>query len=303
MKAYMSILLLTLTLFSCGSDDNLNGLWKLNFDQSSQSPSIPYELFFNEDTLYLTDEYSFIYQTNYVIKDDSISLTFSNGNTWKTSFIKKSGNLILGNGSFYKNDSGHFDPSLQYDLIDLETDEVLNPNANMLFIHLMKINDSLQVRLNDVIADQGSIPAYINRGHSSANQPLALFVGEGVTFNDLVEVYKWLQISGLSEITLITGHKMLAEFYIQKDQISINQQALDSFISLKNIPPAPQKPKSNEQDRSVIEIQNSIDLEQLEKLVDSQKYLIRIDERIDLLDYLKLCEIIKHNPNIKKEIR
>jgi len=173
MKAYMSILLLTLTLFSCGSDDNLNGLWKLNFDQSSQSPSIPYELFFNEDTLYLTDEYSFIYQTNYVIKDDSISLTFSNGNTWKTSFIKKSGNLILGNGSFYKNDSGHFDPSLQYDLIDLETDEVLNPNANMLFIHLMKMNDSLQVRLNDVIADLGSIPAYINRGHSSANQPLA----------------------------------------------------------------------------------------------------------------------------------
>lgn len=106
----------------------------------------------------------------------------------------------------------------------------------------------------------------------------------------------------MNEVTLITRHKMLAEFYIQKDQISINQQALDSFIRFKNIPPAPQKPKSNEQDRSVIEIQNSIDLEQLEKLIDSQKYLIRIDERIDLLDYLKLCEIIKHNPNIKKEI-
>ena len=298
----MSIFLLTLTLFSCGSDDSLNGFWRLDFDQSSQSPSIPYELFFNEDVLYLTDEYSFIYQTNYIIKDDSISLKFSNGNTWKASFIKKSGNLILGDESYYKNDSRHFDPSLQYDLIDLKTDEVLNPNVNMLFIHLMKTNNKPHVRLNDVIKNLADIPQYINQGHGISNQPLAIFVGEGVTFNDLVEAYKWLQISGLKEVTLITGYKGLAEFYIQKDQIRINQQALDSFIGLKNIPPAPQKPKSNEQDRSVIEIQNSIDLEQLEKLVDSKKYLIRIDERIDLLEYLKLCEIIKHNPNLQKEI-
>ena len=234
MKTYKSILILLFVLTSCKGGDSLNGFWRL--DQSGQSLPIPYELFFNEDVLYLTDEYSFIYQTNYVIKDDSISLTFSNGNTWKASFIKKSGNLVLGDGSYYKNDSGHFDPSQQYDLIDLETDEVLNPNANMLFIHLMKMNDSLQVRLNDVIKDLSQIPDYINRGHSSANQPLALFVGEGVKFNDLVEVYKWLQISGLNEVTLITGHKMLAEFYIQKDQISINQQALDSFIRFKNIP-------------------------------------------------------------------
>tara|TARA_A100000171_G_C2125075_1_gene143007 strand:+ start:1066 stop:1977 length:912 start_codon:yes stop_codon:yes gene_type:complete len=303
MKPYKSILILLLILTSCKSGDNLNGFWKLDFDQSNQSPSIAYELFFNEDTLYLTNENSFIYQTTYVVKNDSLSLSLSNGDTWKASFIKKSGLLVLGNSSFYKNDFRHFDPNLQYDLINFETDELLNLNASMIIIHLMKMNNKPQVRLNDVIKDLANIPEYINQGHRISNQPLALFVGKGVTYNDLLEVYKWLQISGLKEVTLITGYKGLAEFYIQQDQIRINQQSIDSFISLKNIPPVPQKTENKDQDGSVIEIQNSIDLERLQKLIHSQKYLIKIHERIDLLDYLKLSKIIEQNPNLQKEIK
>ena len=305
MRRYIHILFLTLILFSCSQKkiENLNGSWRLDYDEQTKSPFFPFELFFEGDTLIMIDGHNFKNQIRYQIKGDSIEMSFSNGSIKKMDFSIYSDSMIfLGAGKFYKIPNDFLNIVKPYDLIEFKTNEILIDNAYSSVIHLVKNGGQVQVILNDVTTDLENIPDFLVTSHGSP-PPLILYLGKGLEFKELVEAYMWIKVAWINRVTLVTGNDAFDKFYIVKDYISIDDSLMDVFLKKENIPPFPPSPiEITEIKRNIIKIDNQADFEKLLTINDSTEYLIQVDNQFDLFGYLELIGKIKGKKNIKKVI-
>jgi len=304
MRRYIHILFLALILFSCSQKkiENLNGSWLLDYDDQTKSPFFPFKLFFEGDTLILIDENNFKNQMLYQIKGDSIEMSFSNGSIKKMNFSIYSDSIIfLGTGKFCRIPNDFINIVKPYDLIEYKTNEILIDNSYSSVIHLVKNGGQVQVILNNVTTDLEKIPAFLVTSHGPPKS-LILYLGKGLEFKDLVEVYMWIKVALTKRVTLVTGNEEFDIFYIVKDYISIDDSLMAVFLKEKNIPPLP--PSSiniTEIKRNIIKIDNQADFEKL-TINDSTEYLIQVDNKFDLFGYLELIGKIKGKKNIKKVI-
>ncbi len=292
-------------LFSCLQKriESLDGSWRLDYNGQIESPFSPIELYFEGDSLTLIDGNNFKHHIRFQIIDDSIEMFFSNESIQKLEFSFHSDSVIsIGAGKFYKFSNDLRNNVKPYELIDYKTDEILIDSPYSSIIHLVKIDGEVKVILNDITTDLENIPEFLVTSHGTPPS-LLLYLGKGLEFNDLIEAYMWIKISNTHKVTLVTGNDCFDEFYIVKDFIPIDDSLMEEFLKNENIPPFPPLPVDNsETKRQIIRIKNQTDFEKLLNKNDSSRYLIQVDNQLDLLDYLKLTEKLRGKKNIMKVI-
>jgi hypothetical protein len=305
MKPSLYIIPFGLILFSCSQKriEKLNGLWRLDFDGQIESPFYPHEIYFEADSFILIDGHSFKHRISYQIVDDSIEMIFSNNSIRKLYFDSKSDSVIfIGDGKFMKISDDYEIQSKPYELIGYITNELLIDSSFSNIIHLVKNSGEVKVILNDVTTELEIIEEFLAPNHDTP-PPLILYLGKGLDFNDLIKAYMWIRRSNTHVVTLVTGNDSFDTFYTIKDTIGLDDSLTAYFSKTENIPHAPPQPvELSDTKRHIIEIKNLKDLEKLENLTETTKYLIHIDNRLDLLAYFELIEKIKGKKNVKKVI-
>ena len=305
MRRNIFILILIIILGACEQDKiiNLTGYWRLDYSEQVENTFFPYELRFNGDTLYMTDGNNFKHKTFYSIENDTLEVNFSNGNKLKVKFQNISDSSIVFDKVKFRRFPSEYSTFVQsYDLVNIKTTKILLEDSNVPVIHLIKVHKKIKVILNDVTSDLNDIPNFLDC-NSCAQSSLYLYIGKGIEFGDLVEAYKWVQLSGINHVFLIIGNKTYEKFYTLEDYININESLMNEFIKqIKTSSLTPRLPKIDFGGRVAIRINNSDDFSKLMTIKDSSDYLILIGSQIELVKYFELIERTKNRMNVKREI-
>ena len=219
--------------------------------------------------------------------------------------IKGDSSLLFGNDQFYKidPDAGTFVPN--YKLIGFTAKNLFKNSKpqSVRYIHLIKRNDSIKVILNDMVTELPDIPLFLACEDCLRPSVIAVCLGGGITFYDLLNAYKWIYSAGINQVLLITDNKRLVEFYYQKDNIQINDSLMMEFFLSESIPPPPPRPIGKMPQQMIVQIADKKDFTKLPIIKDSGHYLIEVDVGIPIFDYLKLNELIGDRENLSKEIK
>jgi hypothetical protein len=300
---YSIIILFLVVLFSCTKKElkNLNGThWGTNYIPENKGENFPYSLSFKEDSLILTDGNNFKHKVKYEINNNSIEMFFKK-NKKKVYFKRHSDSITFDSENYYW--SNEISPNNKpYNLINYHSKEIFSYEYSSI-IHLVKVKNEPKVILNDRTVNLDKIPSFLSGcNNGKPEPPVTLFIGKGITFNEFIETYIWIKVSGINKAILVTKNESFERFYSIKDDINISESLMNSFFTKKNIPPPPNYPLTKGNERRIIKIDNKIGLEQLPNKNDSIKYLLKISNKINLIEYLKLTEKIKNNENTVKEI-
>jgi hypothetical protein len=234
---------------------------------------------------------------------DSLRILFPNNTSASFSFeIISKDEIRLNSTTYFRVEEASSD-IMAYELLGVNTNKELEKVPNdYVTAHLLKVNDHPMVRLNDVLIDFSSIPSYLS-GHKLPSG-LVLFVGEGISFQNLTELYHWIQISGVRVIILAVSYQGSDKFYIQNDTIKFGPKLESMLQKGKNIPPS--FPKQNEiKENTIIDtirIRNHDDFSTLQLINNTSTYLVQIDPRLQIIDYLKLIGLLETKANVKREI-
>lgn len=302
MKKYIYIIISLVLLNSCSKRkvENLNGLWRIGYDQETENPFFPYELLFKNDSLILVDGNNFRHKIKHKINWNSIEMSFQNGNIKKARFKIYSDSIIsFDSKKFHKTPDNHIQLK-PYKLIDYKTNELLTDNNYYPIIHLIKNENLLKVVLNDRVADLEKIPHFFMGCNTGPQPPLIIYIGEGVNFNDLIEAYLWIKVSGVNSVILVTKNDTYDKFYALKDVITIDSSLMNNFLTEKNIPLAP--PITKQVITKTFEINTKTNLEKLPSYNETEKISFKVTNTLDLITYLKLIEKMKDKNNIEIEI-
>jgi hypothetical protein len=79
MNRLLLILTFSFTIGACSNKEDIEGYWRLNFDEEIENDFLPYELSFKHDTVWMVDSYNFKQKSGYSVIGDSISIAFENG--------------------------------------------------------------------------------------------------------------------------------------------------------------------------------------------------------------------------------
>ena len=302
MRYYLLIVLtFFLLLNSCNSNkkNELSGYWRLNYHNKIENAHIPFEIQFYGDSLKINRN-NYCQKARFTKLSDSLDIVFSNSTNSKVHIDIISDSIIkFDNENYYQIEEEEFTTMFYYELFGFITDKYLMPNLNTTVLHLIKVNNKPKVILNDAISDLNNIPFFLSGGHSPDPPSLLLYISKGVSFEDLVAVYSWLLISDVQNTTLVLANDGIDKFFTLTDEIRISDSLINEFIFKNNIPPVPpiQDPIDNRQ-WTVLRYENH----KKQLLNDSINYLLKIDSRINLLDYLKLKELVEGEKNLKIEI-
>ena len=304
MKYPLIILLLLIVLFSCTKEElkNLNGThWGTIYIPKNKGKYFPHSLSFKQDSLILTDGNNFKHKVKYEINNDSIKMCFKK-DIKRVYFKKYSDSIIFDSENYYKSDE--FSPENKpYALINYHSKEIFTYEYSSI-IHLVKVKNEAKVILNDRTVKLDKIPSFLSScNNGKPEPPVTLYIGKGITFKELMETYIWIKASGVNKAILVTKNESFQRFYSIKDDINISESLMNDFFKKLNIPPPPPNyhlTKGNK--RKIIKIANQTEFEQLPNKNDSTQYLLKVSNKINLIEYLKLTDKIQNNKNIKKEI-
>jgi hypothetical protein len=303
MKINLSVLVFSLLICACDSNNSkskLEGFWKLGYDGNDK---MPFEFQYSNDSISLINLYSFKQKGLSKLVGDSLRILFPNNTSASFSFeIISKDEIRLNTTTYFRVEEASSD-IMAYELLGVNTNKELEKVPNdYVTVHLLKVDDHPMVRLNDVLTDFSSIPSYLS-GHKLPSG-LVLFVGEGISFQNLIEFYHWIQISGVRVIILALSYQGSDKIYIQNDSIKFGPK-LESMLQIgKSTPPS--FPKHNEfKENKIIDtirIRNRDDFSTLQLINNTSTYLVQIDPEIQIIDYLNLIELLETRENVTREI-
>jgi hypothetical protein len=306
MRYSLTVIAFFLLISSCnsGKKNEVIGYWRLNYHDKIENIFIPFEIHFYGDSLKLVDRYNYCQTGHFTRFQDSLNILFSNGSNSIVSLQIVSDSVIrFANETYYRIGYDEFTKIPHYELFGFVTDKLLKESSHNSVIHLIEVDGKPKAILNDVITDLKYIPDYLKAGHYSPRS-LLLYIGKGISFEDLVEAYNWILVSGVQKTTLVLANDGFDKFFIQNDKISISDILKMEFQQNNRILPSPPLPESVDDIQwKIIRIENLNQLSNLELLNDSTNYLIQIDNVININDYLKLKGLIENKKNIKTEIK
>lgn len=305
MRFFLSKFLLISFLASCQQNkiEKMDGYWLRYADEQIENPYFPFELHYKNDTLYMIDGFHFTHQASFLVEDDTLVLTFSNGSKLKVNYnIEADSIQFFGKGKFFKTSPEELTSIPNYNLIGYKTDQILKDDIITSSIHLIKMNDSVKVILNDKATDLKDIEHFLACEDCHYHPYLNLYIGENIEFRDLLSAYKWIAVAGISQVTLITDNSGFQEFYIEKDYINIDDSLMEEFFEEEGMRPFP-APKTRNTTGIILTIKDSNDFGKLNTIEDSSEYLVLVDHQISILNYLELNQRIKGKQNIEKTIK
>jgi hypothetical protein len=298
--------MLNLLMASCQQNkaNKLHGYWFRYTDETIDNPNFPIDLYYENDTLFMVDGSHFTHQAKYHVENDTLFLTFSNEDKLKVNFkIESDSVLSFGKGKFFKTTSEEFTSVPTYNLIGYKTDQILKNDITASNIHLIKINDTAKVILNDVTTELKDIEQFLACEDCSLSISTNLYIGRNVEFHDLLSAYKWIAAGGVRQVNLVTANTGFDDFYIEKDSINIHDLLIEELFEKEALRPFPPTQKTRNISQIILTIKDSDDLRKLNTIEDSSEYLIQVDPHISIMDYLELNQRIMDKQNIVKEIK
>ncbi len=303
MRLYLAILVCGVILFSCSQNkaDRLDGSWLLDHSGKYKSLFTPFDLYFEGDSVIMTDGNLFRHHAHYKMMNDSIELIFSNAVVKKMEFRQHSDSMICVGGLNYHRVTNLPRPGMKpYKLMDYKTNETLKADSYSFVIHLVKMKGKAKAILNDQVAELADIPDFLSTCAGN-DQTVAIFLGEGIEFSDLAEAYTFIEYAGVNKAILVTGNACFDEFYAMTDSINIDNGFRAWVLQQHNMPPAQTKPLSDcPNGRQVVVVNHQTDIEKVMSINDSLQYLIMVDHQLELISYFNLLEITKGKKHILK---
>ncbi len=255
------------------------------------------ELHLLEDSLYTHDVFMFAQSGSYEVDDDSLYLILENLGQIAYKITKIDNEIwVLQNGPdslIYHKVTFDYYRSLQlariesYKLANIHTRIFLDTlDAGHSLIHFYRAGDSTKIRLNDATKDFEDIPVFLEPGHSRVRSPVYCMIGEGITVNDLYQLYHELARSNYNKTTLILAKSGKNRFEIFEDKFGL---VSGSYWYSLNIDTAFYKnhPELLLHPSSLSDISDST----FQKLDDP--YLIQIDQQVTLNVYIQIKEKVK----------
>jgi len=293
MKQFLVILGLITILTSCSTNNNIEGEWVRQSE--TENKFFPRELTFNNDTLYSTDDMMFNQIATYKTENDSISLTFQDQNVSRFPFSVESDSILFFNKQrFIKLSSdAEFKPQA-FNLLGWNSGKLFEPKAKVPVIGLVKIDGNLKVMLNNRIAELNQLPTFLE---TTGRQPpfIYVYLGEGVYFKDLVELYCWLNSISIIKVELITHNDSFKEFYSITDYFDIGLSLQYQFRTKHNILPVQSSLEyvANESlSWEKVLITNDINIQEVSSFVDTVNYSVVISDELGIRQYLNLVKLI-----------
>jgi len=202
----------------------------------------------------------------------------------------------------------------KYDLLNYETSKIIELNNELnRILHYYKVGSDVVLRggLNKLEFTQLNLFL-----ENNSNPEIAIYIGQNITLTDLNKLYFYIGHAGHRNVKLVTNKSKLFEVQYVRDKIEIWWDELQIFSNTsKLLPPIFPPPEEHLRSKSQylkdggneIAITNSKEIDKLEAINKTEKYVVTIDVNLNLKDYFKVKKTIRElrrlNKLVKTEIK
>lgn len=304
LKLFLIISVLLITSCNEVSKQDIQGKW-IYLPYENENSLLGVNI--NEDKIELIGEDYFNTEGKYDLKNGKIHIKNDRDNKIMNTRIRMIGDTLLFNNDKYVRNKDSFSDINAYKLIGIPTNTLISDeNSFYELLHLYKSNNQLQLRYQDRIISFEELPLCLYSHHS--NHTIILYLGEGITLDDLKKMYYHLAALGKSNIWLGTKKEGLFDTHIIEDKIEIWGDDLMQYLKELDYsfppPPPPQFTSKQEYLKNggkELIIHNKTDLKKIKEL-GNEKHVISISSNLSIEDYLKIKRMIREQRKSNKKI-
>lgn len=315
MKHRNLLLILSILVFaSCKeiTKDDIKGNW-IAFPSGYDEP-IFWDINFKEDKVELIGDNLFKDVGRYQIENGRIRIQLDRDDLvieTKIQNLEVDTLLIFDSLTYYRNREIANSNYEEYELIGISTDKLLSSERKFYhLIHFYKSGDNeIRIRLNDKTTNYDDVPLFLSGGHSKPK--VLVFIGEGINLKELKNLYYRLISCGQFQIWLGTKREGLTDTHVFQDRIEIWWDDLENHLGSLKIPQPPPPPPLIEfiskedylkNGGEEIEILDKNDLQKIEELSPTKKYVISIDSNLSIEVYFELKKKLIEKRKLNKQI-
>ena len=313
---YSYLLLLCFVVISCTDNkEKIQGEWFMLYNDNISEKAneklyntLPYYFRFSGDSCKAINDYNFTNSYHYRFHDDSL-LLLKQGEVYRKFKVEElSDSSVTIGGATYHKKKWREEILPEFSLIDVRTALTLESLMNKFpkqsrfgSMLLAKINGETKMMIYDSIEDieDSQIIQYLECSHCKRPTVPILFLGEGITLDDLIKVYQEFLCARVNNVILVTYQNKQAELFGFIDGAAID---VDSFVEKGESGWCPEFLNLGEQ-HTKIQISNKDDLAKLDSLSDTSIYYIEISPKADVITYLKAKQETMSRKNLWGLIR
>ncbi len=226
---------------ACGkASEHLSGNWECQ-NCSNASPYFPYRLHFDSSVVYTQD--LFLFRQSYSFKINNDSLEIQKGNErWKLHFSFADSILTI-DGVHYQRIAfedlsvdTEFQPLVP--LVGVSGSVHFKKGLDAHHIRLYAINGELKIGVTDVLTDINTLPEAVIEEDGKI-KVVRLYLTQGVTLEQLIEVYFRLTHVGVHNISLITNCRGFEGFSGFDVRISLSDKLKETLYEKHQLLPSP----------------------------------------------------------------
>lgn len=241
LKNFLWFILLASIATACEkASGHLSGSWICQ-DSSNASPYFPYRLHFDSSVVYTED--SFLFRQSYSFKINNDSLEIQNGKErWKLHFSFADSVLTI-EGVPYTTiafEDLSVDTKFQplVPLVGVSGSVHYKKGLNAHHIRLYAIDGQLKIGVTDVLTDISMLPEAVIE-EDGKTKVVRLYLTQGVTLEQLIEVYFRLTHVGVHNVSLITNCTGFEGFSGFDVRISLSNKLKEILYEKHQILPSP----------------------------------------------------------------
>ncbi len=275
---------------------------------------------FKKDKIELTDNYTFKETGKYQIENGVLKIQLDRDNLLletKFQHLDSSSFSIFENLTFSK--VKHCDIEA-YKLIGIPTNQILSVNeyfSNILHFYISEKNE-IKIRTGEAMIDYDALSEtlplsiYSKKEYWNWSRRVSILIGEGITLKNLQKLYFHLGILNYTQVWLGTKKTGISDFHIFKDTIEHQWwEGIEKhpFWDSQTPPPPPtsleftSKKAFLEKGGTEIGITSKTDFEKIDKLSETERYLISIDSNLSIENYIDLKKRLQEKRKTNKHIR
>ncbi|MBC6993360.1 hypothetical protein QWY85_16920 [Neolewinella lacunae] len=203
----------------------------------------------------------------------------------------------------------HFDFE-EYELIGIGTEAYLSKANDFNYVmHYYRTADNLiKVRLGDKATTLDEIPLFLANGNG--NRRIVVYIGKGITLNDLKNLYYRLASVQQLRITLGTKRDGFSSTHIFADIIEIWWDDLVSHLEKLPTPQPPPPPPTDFTSKESyltemgeeVEIFAKDDFRKIEDIATGKKYVVSISSNLSVENYIGLKKLVVRKRKLNNQI-
>jgi len=157
----------------------------------------------------------------------------------------------------------------------------------------------LSLLFGDRVAQLEELPQFIQCSHCRKLKEVVLFLDRSVNYHELLEIYRWLFISGFDKVAVVTNAPEIGVYEGFYEKLDFWQEDIAEFQMAHNLPPAPPLLSKNDFLRSTpnfqkIEHMDSQKISLFQQFFSKNKGTILLSfSSIELEEYIQTMILIK----------